>query len=360
MSKIHHSALAACCLALIIACSALWGGLAHGASPAATPQKVQRLAFAGFYPDNHPAVREVFELWAMDIAEKSKNRLVITCYAPGVFMPEEAHFEAMRRGGTAITQQSVEQAQGRLPLSTFLYVPGSVSSSASGTASFWRMFKNMPEMRKEYENYKLLSLHASAPVQLHLTFQLKDPGGLKGKRILCQDSYMATMLKAAGAKPVISPASAYYRIIAEKKADGAALPFDLVMAHGLDALQFMQSVCLNIHTPPYWTMMNKAVWDALPSETQRVIDAESGESLSMKTAAALDMAAAAGKARMAGRGVHIKELTRAEKELWAATLSPDAYELWLAAMNAAKIKDPEKILERAVRFYSDSEIQYGR
>ena len=324
------------------------------------PEKVYRLAFIGAYPDEHLAVDEVFSAWAAGIAEKSRNRLIITYYAPDILLPEETHFEALRRGAAPLAQQTAGIGGGRLGLSAFLYVPGGISSSQSGTAAFWRMYRNLPELRKEYEDYKLISLHASAPVQLHLNFQLKDISGLKGKRILCQDNYLAAMLKAAGAVPAVLHEREFYRELYLGKADGAALPFDLLMAYKLDKLPFMQSVCVNICVTPYWTAMNKAVWEALPRDLQRILDAGLNEDFAMKTAAAIDLAAAAGKARLAGSGVYIKELGRAELEAWRNAMTPAARDLWLANMNAERFKEPEKILERAARFYQDSESTHGR
>lgn len=346
----------------LMACSIFGGGQAAAATaaPARAPEKAHRLVFAGYYPDKHPAAGEIFGPWAVEIAGKTKNSLIVTCYGPDIFFPKETNFEAVRRGNAAAAQQSAYMAQGRLPFSSFLYVPGGISSSASGTAAFWRMFKNSPDMRREYESYKLISLHASPPVQLHLTFQVKNAEGLKGRRILCQDAYMAAMLKSAGALPAILPESAFYKAVERGDGEGVALSFDMVMALGLDELPFMQSVCVNICVVPYWTMMNKSVWEALPRELQRVIDAESGENLGMRAAGALDTAAAAGKARMAGKGVHIKELTGAESEAWLEALAPAARDLWLASMIAEKIREPEKILERAAQYYRDSEAAHGR
>lgn len=339
-------------------------GLLFCASAAAAqprqPEKVYRIAFTGAYPDAHPVVEEVFTPWAAKLAEKSRNRLIITYYGPDILVPEETHLDAIQRGAVPLAQQSVGKSAGRLGLSSFLHVPGGISSSQSGTAAFWRMYRNVPELRKEYENYKLLSLHASAPVQLHLNFQLKDINELKGKRILCQDAYLAAMLKAAGAIPLIMPERDFYRELGLQKADGAAMPFDMLMAYNLDSLPFMQSVCVNLCVAPYWTAMNKAAWEALPRELQRILDAEINEAWAMKIAATLDLATAAGKARLAGRGVHIKDLSRSETEAWRNRMAPAARDLWISNMNAARFKDAEKILERAASFYKDSESAHGR
>lgn len=324
------------------------------------PEKTYRIAFIGTYPDNHPVVEEVFTPWAKSIAEKSRNRLIITYYGPDILIPEEAHLEAVRRGSAPMAQQTIASGGTRLRLSSFLYVPGGISSSKSGTTAFWRMYRNTQEIRNEYEDYKLISLHASAPVQLHLNFQLKNPGGLKGMRILCQDAYLATMLRAAGAIPLILPERDFYREMSLGKADGVTMPFDMFLAYKLDELPFMQSLCLNICVPPYWTAMNKALWEGLPRDLQRILDAEINEGFAMKIAATLDFSSATAKARLAGRGVHIKELNRIEAESWNSIMAPAAQELWMSNMAAARLKEPEKFMERAVNFYKASEEAHGR
>lgn len=344
-----------CIIACCLACAA--PGLAAQTRQA---EPVFRLAFVGSYPDSHPAVAEALAPWAAGLAEKSRGRLIITYYGPDILVPEESNFEAMRRGVAALAMQATAAAQGRLHFSAFLNVPGGISTSRSGTSAYWRMFRNTQEMRKEYEDYKLITLHASPPVQLHLTFNLREPGGLKGRRIICTDNYLAAMLRGAGALPLILPESLHYRALARKEADGLALPFDMVMAYDLDSFPFTHSLCLDLCVSPYWLIMNKAAWDALPRDLQRLVEAASGEELGLKISAALDTAAAAGKARMAGNGVYMRELSRVERESWREIMSPPARDLWLSYMKNERVQDAEKLLERAMRFYRESEAAHGR
>lgn len=343
-----------------IVLSLLLGVFCCGSAWAAAPaERIYRLAMVGVYPDNHPVVNEVIVPWLMELAEKTNNRLVITYYSPNILLPENTHFEALRKRNVPIAMQSVPMSQGNLPLSSLLCVPGGLSSSRSGTSAFWRMYRNTPEIRKEYEEFKILSLHSSPPVQLHLNFQLKDLSELEGKRVICTNSYMAAMLRGIHATPVILPESAHYLALTQGKADGVALPFDMVLAYSIEQFPFIQSVCMNINLTPYWIAMNKADWEALPREYQRVMDASIGEALSMNIAEALDTAAAAGQARMAGCGVHIKTLTSIETTSWRAALSPAARELWLENMNAGKFPDPGRLLDRAMQFYRESEAAFA-
>lgn len=344
---------------IICVCTLVWAapGLAAQSRPA---EKSFRLALVGTYPDKHPVVEEVFVPWAASIAEKSRNRLIITYYGPNILLPEETHFEAVRKGTAAMAMQATAMTPGRLHFSTFLNIPGGMSSSRAGTAAYWRMFRNAQEMRREYEDFKLITLHASPPVQLHLSFSLRDVYGLRGRRIICQDSYLAAMLRGVGAEPLILPESSHYQALAKNEADGVALPFDMVMAHNLDSFPFKQTLCLNLSVSPYWLIMNNSAWSALPRDLQRIIELASGEELGMRIAGALDMAAAAGKARMAGKGVYMRELSRAERESWREAMGPPARDLWLSYMKSERVQDPEKFLERAGRFYREAETAHGR
>lgn len=340
---------------MLLAALLLSGPQNAGAAQARAPEKVYRLALCGIYPDAHPVVEKLILPWAENIARKSKNRLIITYYGPNIMVPEESHHEAMRRGIIAMAQQSAAVRLDQLPVTAFLSVPGGLSSSQSASAALWRMYKNSPELRKEYENLKLITLYAAPPAQLHLTIRTDEPHNLKGIRILCQDEYMAAVLRNLGAIPLILPAGSHYEALLQKRAEGTALPFDMAVRYGLENFPFVQSVCLDINATPCWLAMNKSVWDALPRDLQHIIDSESGEKFGIKIATTLDAASASGKALMAARGVHIKELGKNEKSAQLELIAPDAQKLWIARAKAVRLPEPEKFLERAARFYKASE-----
>lgn len=347
------------CLAIFLAVFQFVFLTISGSAPAAQPG-AQRLALIGGYPDSHPVVSELIVPWTEKIAEKSDYKLIITYYGPDIIVPTETHFEAMRRGIAPLAQQSAHSARAALPLSSFFSIPTGLSSSLVGTDAMWRTYKNSPDLRREYEPYKLISLHSSTPTQLHLNFHVKDADDLKEKRILCSDKYTAAVIKSFGAEPFILPQREYLNALKSRQADGVALPFDLLSSFGLESYAFSQSLCLNINVTPCWILMSMSSWNALPREMQRLFDAEIGEGLSMQIAGALDAAAASGKARLAGKGVHIKELGRDENRLLRTLGAQAARELWIEDMRTAKYQSTERFLERALSFIQESESAFGR
>jgi TRAP-type C4-dicarboxylate transport system substrate-binding protein len=310
---------------------------------------------SGSYPDTHPLTLEALLPWAEEIREKTQGRVLITYYNPDLFFPEKIHFEALRQGDLALGHQLCGRNPGPFALSSILGVPAGLSSSASASAAVLRLYKNQPEMQREYAAIKLLTLHATPPFQLHSLFPLESPEDLRGKKILCSGSAQAAMLSAAGAIPLLLPEESWEESFSGLEAQGALLPFDRFGLYNLDRLPLTWSTVLNLSAETGWIGMNKSAWEALPRNLRQIVESASGDSLSQKMAQALDKAARANSELLAGRGLRIRVPDAEEKQLWLESLTPAARTSWLESMRAAKIGNAEKILERFLLFCRESE-----
>ncbi len=315
-----------------------------------SPQ-VYRLSLTGSYPDSHPAVAGVLLPWAREIDEKTNGRVIITYYNPDTLFPESMHFEAVRKGNAAMAHQLCGLSKNSLAVSGVMRVPSALNASQEASAALWRLYRNSPELQNEYADIKLLALHTTAPLQLHTNFPVKKISDLKNKKILCPDNDTAAMLGACGAIALVTPMREWQQDFASLSADGAAAPFDMFGVYNLARLPVTYSRQVDLSVMPCWLGMNKNEWEALPRDCRQIIEAASGEKLSLKIAQALDNACKNTQNTLAQNGLRMQKQDAAEAEEWRLALEPAAKEAWLAQMKSANIDNGEKILERARRIY---------
>lgn len=327
-------------------------------SASQSSQPAYRFAMAGSYPLKHPVAEQVILPWIEDIQSASKGRILITYYPPETLLPQSAYLDAVRKNDAAMAHQNNSLSRSALPISSVLFVPSALKNSPSASSSFWRLYRNLPELQKEYANIKLLALHTTPPLQLFSTFAAHKPEDMTGKKILCASNDAAMLLRALNAEPVILPEQSWLQEFDARSADGAVTTFDAFASHNLERLPITHVLQFDLSVSPCWIGMNSSEWDSLPRELKQIIDSRSGEKISLKIAQVLDETCQNQRNKMILKEISVKNLNGDNKEEWRLNVEPVAKSAWLEQMKSRKIGDGEKILERARRYYSASENSF--
>lgn len=318
-----------------------------------SPQ-IYRFSMSGAYPESHPVTAQVILPWIEEIKSASKQRVLITYYPPNTLLPQSTHMEAVRRNSAAFAHQNIAVSRTPMPISKVLEVPSGLTSSQSASSSFWRLYRNLPELQKEYADIKMLGLHTTPPLQLFSATEINTYGELAGKKILCSGVNAALLLRTLDAIPLLAPESNWQQIFYEENADGALATFDT----SLPLLPFTHVLCLDWAVEACWIGMNLNEWEALPRELKQVLENRSGEKLSLKIAQVLDNTCLEQQKELAVRGVAFQKPGDGQKKKWQSAVEPVAKYVWLEQMKNAKINDGEKMLERARRYYKTSESNF--
>jgi len=160
----------------------------------------------------------------------------------------------------------------RFPLTLAYYIPGSgIKDSIIASRIIWGLYKKFPEIRKEFEDVKVLFMHASGPLCLATNKKpvrsLADMNGMK----LAGGSGVAHLWKAAGASPARIPLAKRSPSLEKGVIDGCVLNWEGFKTFGLTkvANYFTEIPATTGH--PFVMFMNKDKWNHLPPDIQREI-----------------------------------------------------------------------------------------
>ncbi len=167
---------------------------------------------------------------------------------------------------------------GRFPLTDLLSQPFiGVKNAKTGSMALWHNYQKFPEIQAEYADVKVLVLHThqGAPIGTRKV-AVKRLDDLKGLKIRATAGGALLWLKEAGASPVTMPPGDIYMNMEKGVIDGWTI--DLIGAEG-----FKLHEVTDYYTLPYyyvntfWVVMNKDVWNSLPSDIKDAISKVSGE-----------------------------------------------------------------------------------
>ncbi|MDL2285654.1 hypothetical protein LJB93_02800 [Desulfovibrio sp. OttesenSCG-928-F07] len=328
--------------------------LSSPAFAASTGSAVFRLSMAGNYPDSHPVVQNAILPWLNEIEVQSKGKVVVTYYGPDILIPQTAHFEAVRKAYVNMAHQHYGQSQAKLLFTSTMAIPSDFKNSLGASSAAWRLYKNLPELQKEYEGIKLLTLHSSPPLTLFTNFKITQFSDLQHKKILCDTSDTALILRALGATPLLEPMQSWVHNFSTLSADGAVLSFDMLNSYNLMRLPLSYYLDLNVNVTPAWIGISKQDFEALPRDLRYIIENTSGEKLSLKIAQVLDSTCVSTKKTVTSANIEAIKLPVQSEQKCIEELKNIAQNAWIVHSKEARIENGEKILERIRRIYKSS------
>ena len=144
--------------------------------------------------------------------------------------------------------------------------------------AFWRLYKS-GLLDDEYDDIVPLFVTGLPNASFHFAKPLESVDNFSGIKIIAGTKLLATMVKQLGATPIYLPLPDYYEALQRGTVDGIMMtwtgfqPFKLaeVTNYHVDA---------QLGGMPGAVFMMKKVFNALPPEAQKIIEANSGEAQS--------------------------------------------------------------------------------
>jgi TRAP-type C4-dicarboxylate transport system substrate-binding protein len=128
------------------------------------------------------------------------------------------------------------------------------------------------------------------------------------------------MLAALGAVPVGMPVPQVTESLSKGVIDGALLPYEVVPATKVHEVTRFASETdpklPGLYTSVFMVAMNKAKYESLPADLKKVVDANSGVTLSATAGRLYDEAAPASRKMVQERGNQINVIPAAELAKW--------------------------------------------
>ena len=231
-----------------------------------------------FLPAGSAAQTMFIKPWCDRIAQESGDKMKCQIY-PSMQLggtPPQL-FDQVKDGVVDVTWTLLGYSAGRFPLVEVFELPFMMQSPEATSKAVWDYV--------QLKDIHPLAFHVHGDGVFHMVNKpIKVMADLKDMKVRAPTRQTNKMLAALGATPVAMPVPQVSEALAKSVIDGALVPYEVVPAVKIQELVKFHSetdpVEPAIYTSVFVLAMNKAKYDSLPADLKKVIDANSGKSLS--------------------------------------------------------------------------------
>lgn len=231
--------------------------------------KTIQLTFSSQFPANHPMAGPEKD-WAKEVEKRTNGKVKVTIYFSGTLTSPAACYEGVVRGQSDIGACVLSMTRGRFPLMEAVELPGypfNAIVTSKVSYEFYKKFKP-----KELDETHMLYLHQHIPGAIHTrTKAVKKLEDLKGVRIRCT-GLAAKIAQALGATPVTMPKGDTYDALSRGIVEATfGAPNDILGWKLAEVCKYCTLYPPAGYTAAFATVMNKAKWNSLPPDIQKVL-----------------------------------------------------------------------------------------
>ncbi len=297
----------------------LCGAVLMCAGGAGAQSKETTIRFSTFFPPSHQNAK-ITEEWGKEVEKRTRGKVKVRHYAGGTLTSAAQTYDSVAGGVIDAGNIVLGYTMGKFPLSEVLDYPLGIPSGSVATRmmnAYYEKFKP-----KELDEVKIMYLHSVGPGNLHTrakpVAKLDDLKGLK-IRTYGPNAKLMTLL---GATPVAMPQGDAYDAIAKGVVDGGLWAYEALQGWKWgEIVRYTTQSYGSAYTTAMFIVMNKAKWNALPPDVQKVFEDVSKE-YTDKQAALWDKIDKDGAEFAKSKGVKTITLSAAENARWAAKVKP--------------------------------------
>lgn len=278
------------------------------------------LKVAHFWPAGALSQQKVLEPWCAKIAEQSNNRLECQIYP------------AMQLGGTP--QQLIQQAAdgvadivwtlpgytaGRFPIVEAFELPFMTRDAEGASRALWEYYQTYAQ--DEFASVKPLAFNVHDAGHLHNNRrEVKKIADMRGLKMRAPTRQTNVMLAKMGATPVSVPLPQMADALSKGVVDGYVLPWEVVPTMRLHELTKyhteMSPEAPSLYTTLFTIAMNKARYEGLPADLQKIIDDNTGADFSAHIGKQWDESVEAARQQAVDRGNAFYTIPADEMDEW--------------------------------------------
>lgn len=288
----------------------------------AQPLAAKELKLAHFMSPQHPMDQAIMTPLAERIGEATDGALTIKVYPAGEL--GSGPNQQYRRAVTGIADIAFNLPQytpAQFKRSVLLHTPGLFADPEQATRAIW---SSIDALEPDFSEVELLAFWTNNPSILFTRDKpVTSMADIRGMKVRVPDPVSAEIVEAWGAIPVSLPATDTYNAMSTGVVDAVMIDPSAVGSYNLQ--EVARHVVMNIPgaLSTFTLVMNRAAWDGLSPEEQEILQAETGEALSIKAAEAFKAAGDRGVERLKEVGVELIELSpEALAEFEAAMAEP--------------------------------------
>jgi TRAP-type transport system periplasmic protein len=246
-----------------------FGGATLGLALAVSAAQADEMKFANYMAPTHPYVAGAFDPFAAKVAEATGGAVTVKVYNGGELGAGPADQYARVVDGVAELAFGLPgYTAANFPLTLLTELPG-VLTEADGTATIW---KNIDLFQPEFERVKLISLWSNAQNVLYTRDKaVRTPADVAGMTIRVPSRNAGLVVEAWGGSPVSMPVSEIYNALQTGVIDGAMIDGTATMAFKLGEVANFLTVGMDTTISPFFIIMNRDAFDALPADQQDAV-----------------------------------------------------------------------------------------
>ncbi|NLV23176.1 MAG: TRAP transporter substrate-binding protein [Deltaproteobacteria bacterium] len=284
----------------------------------AAAEKPLRLTYSIFFPPAHGQATAAME-WAKEVEKRTAGRLVIDTFPGGTLTPAQDVYDGVVNGISDIGMSCFAYTRGRFPIMEALDLPMGYPSGLAATQVANEFYAVMQP--KELNDVKVLYLHAHGPGLLHTKTPVRKMEDLKGMKIR-STGFSAKVTEALGAIPVAMPQGETYEALQKGVVGGTFTPIETLKGWKQAEVIKCTTDCPDIgYTTAMFVVMNRAKWDSLPADIQKILADLSREWI-QKHGEEWDQLDQEGKEFSLSRNNEIIPLSEEESKKWVAAVAP--------------------------------------
>jgi len=276
------------------------------------------LAYSNFFPAPHKNAVLSVE-WGKEIEKRTYGRVKVTVFPGGTLTPAAQCYDGVVKGLSDVGMSVMGYTRGRFPLTEVIDLPLGYRNGLEATKLINIYYKKFKP--KEFDDVKVMYLHAHGPGLLHTKKPVTKLEDLKGLKIACH-GLSSKIVAALGGVPVAMPMPERYDAIQKGVAEGGVFPVESLKGWKLaDVVGSTTQNFGSAYTTGFFVVMNKDKWASLPPDIQKIIE-EINEEWIIKTGQGWDEIDKEGYAAAGAKGIKIVSLSKEEDARWAKLVSP--------------------------------------
>jgi TRAP-type C4-dicarboxylate transport system substrate-binding protein len=281
-------------------------------------QKVITLKYTNFFPAPH-ANSIIADQWCKEVEKRTNGRVRINYFPGATLTPAAQTYDSVVKGIADIGLSCQAYTRGKFPLTEVIDLPLGYKSGLVATRMINEFYKKFQP--KEYDDTKVMYLHAHGPGILHTKKPVTKLEEFKGLKIR-STGLSAKVVQALGGAPVGMPMTESYDALSKGVADGILCPDEALKGFKLGEVTAYTTETYPIaYSTAFFVVMNKAKWNALPKDIQGIIEKINQEWIE-KQGKIWDDIDKEGKAISIKQGMKYIKLSDAESARWVAPVRP--------------------------------------
>lgn len=298
-------------------CLLVYGFLVFSPSASAQTKPIELTYSMHFMASHQMAV--LGKEWTKEVEKRTNGRVKITMFPGGTLTPSPANYDGVTKGISDIGMSFTGFTRGRFPLTEVIDLPLIYKSGVAATRLINELYEKFKP--KEFDNVKVLYLHAHGPGFIHTKRPVNKVGDLKGMKIR-STGVTAKLVTALGGTPVAMPMGETYDALNRGVADGTVAPYEALEQWKLgEVIKYTIETYASSYSAGAFVVMNKNKWNSLPPDIQKIIESINKEWID-PTGKLWDEIDKSGREFTLKLGNKIITLSKEEEEKWARAARP--------------------------------------